>query len=262
MSERRLPRRVRVAIVARSFWLQASLNYEGMQNLGRLFALVPLARWLGLAGEPWGAFVRRHLSYFNSNPFIATLGLGALARIEADAAGAGGPGADVVERFSMRVSASLGAVGDALFWAAVRPHVVLTGVLAAAVLGPYGVAAAVMLWLAWVVSYRWLCFQWGWESGRRVAGVLSSTKLRRAAHIAGQAGAVASGAVFAVLLLVTALDADARLGAGSFVRLVSFVGSAITSATIVAMRQHAAWALLAAGGWVAAGATIAYIFGL
>ncbi len=249
-------------MVLRSFWLQSSLSYEGMQNLGRLFCLVPLAKWLGLSGQAWRGFVARHLSYFNSNPYISPLGLGALARIEADAASSGGPSDGTIERFSMRLSAPLGAVGDALFWATIRPQVVLTGVLAAFVVGPAGAGVTVLLWLVWVGAYRWLSFGWGWRAGQGVAGTLNSERFRRPGRVAGQVAAFVAGAI-AVTLLLGALLGGLDEGTGRAVmHLVAFTGTAGSTAVLMARRQRAVWAVLAAVVWVAATAASAYIFGL
>jgi len=242
-----IPLRVRLGVVLRSAWLQASLNYEGMQNLGCLFCLVPVALWLKLDRQEWRAFVRRHLGLFNSNPFISPLGLGALARLEADHHRGARPLAeDTIERFSARLSAPLGAVGDSLFWAAVRPQMVLLGSLVALLAGGWGLAVLLVGFAAWQWTYRWLTFSWGWTLGTQVGVMLRDWRLRRPAQIAGLIAATCAGALVVVLFLrgyarVTGTAPDWRSSA-------VFIVAAIGAGVLGYGRRHATWALLGGMG--------------
>lgn len=99
----------------RSFLLQASWNFEQMQGLGALFVLSPLLRKL-YHGEELQQACARHLSYFNTHPFIAPLILSGVAQLEVN-----GAGNEEIEEFRQLLMAPCAAMGDAFFWGGVRP---------------------------------------------------------------------------------------------------------------------------------------------
>ncbi len=243
-----IPTGVVLRVIIRSGWIQATLHEGGMQKLGRLFALVPVAKWLGLDRDGWGSFARRHLSFFNSNPFVSPLGLGALARIEHDAHanGAATPD-DMIERFSVRLSTPLGAVGDELFWSAIRPQVSLLAVLVAIFAGIWGAVAFIVGFSVFQYAIRWSLFRRGWELGTRVAEVLRDTKTKRLARYNGLAAAACAGAVFVALVMqMQTLVGDTA----SVTAVLVLCVSAVTGFFIVRGRKSATLALVAGLAWV------------
>jgi len=102
-------------VFLRSFFLQASWNFEQMQGLGALFVLTPLLRNL-YRGEELQQAYARHLCYFNTHPFVAPLILSGVAQLEIN----GADGAEVDE-FRHLLMAPCAAMGDAFFWGGVRP---------------------------------------------------------------------------------------------------------------------------------------------
>lgn len=106
---------IRCKLLLRSFLLQASWNFEQMQGLGALFVLSPLLRNL-YRGEELQQACARHLSYFNTHPFIAPLILSGMAQLEAN-----GANAEEIDEFRQLLMAPCAAMGDAFFWGGVRP---------------------------------------------------------------------------------------------------------------------------------------------
>ena len=53
----------------RSTFLQASWNYERMQNVGWAFSLIPGIRRLYKSKEDRAAAMKRHLEFFNTHPY-------------------------------------------------------------------------------------------------------------------------------------------------------------------------------------------------
>ena len=242
-----IPRSVQAQVVVRSAWIQSSLNYQGMQNLGRLFCLVPVARWLKLEKSEWPGFVRRHLGLFNSNPFISPLGLGALARLEADhKRGAQPLAGSMIERFSERLSTPLGAVGDELFWAAVRPQMVLLGCLVALTAGMWGPITLVVGFTAWQALYRWKTFTWGWVSGSQVASVLRDRRLRLPAQRAGLVAAACAGSLGVLLFL---RHQGQIAGGHSWWSGAAFLVAAVSAGIWVHAQRPPTWALIGGLGW-------------
>jgi mannose PTS system EIID component len=245
---------LRMRVVMRSAWIQSTLNYEGMQNLGRLFALIPVAKWLLLSRDEMTGFTTRHLSYFNSNPFVATLGLGALARIETDSRDAGGPDEGLIERMSMRLSAPLGAVGDKLFWASIRPQAALLGILVAMLWGVWGAVAYVACFAVWSFIYRWMGFQRGWDLGLSVARAFKDEWLRRPGLWASSMASATAGFVLVVLA------GWSSGGDGAPYDIVVFVLTGVSGATWVSGGRRPTWALVLAMGWVAVVSLLRYLF--
>lgn len=116
---------LRRSLLLRSFFLQASWNFEQMQGLGTLFVLAPLLRAL-YRGEALNQAYARHLSYFNTHPFLSPLVLGGTARIEAESAGTNG--AEAIE-FRQMLMAPCAAMGDAFFWGGVRPFAAVVAMI-------------------------------------------------------------------------------------------------------------------------------------
>ncbi|AMV72560.1 Mannose permease IID component [Desulfuromonas sp. DDH964] len=119
MVNRELPGAVLVAVMLRSFLLQASWNFERMQNLGVIFTLAPALRLL-FRGEALVQAYQRHLVYFNTHPYFAGPVFGATLALEEDA-GRGGAASPGVAEFKGMIMAPYAAIGDALFWGGLRP---------------------------------------------------------------------------------------------------------------------------------------------
>jgi PTS system mannose-specific IID component len=86
-----------------------------MQGLGALFVLSPLLRSL-YQGEELQQACARHLSYFNTHPFVAPLILSGVAQLETN-----GADAEEVDEFRQLLMAPCAAMGDAFFWGGLRP---------------------------------------------------------------------------------------------------------------------------------------------
>jgi PTS system mannose-specific IID component len=115
----RLERKYLIRSWLRSFTLQASWNYEQMQSLGFLFSLVPVLRRL-YREDQLSAVYRRHLQYFNTHPYLASALIGAVGKLEKQAA-RGEPGEIGINEFKSAVTPPFAAMGDGFFWGALRP---------------------------------------------------------------------------------------------------------------------------------------------
>jgi PTS system mannose-specific IID component len=124
-----LPRRMLARIAARSLFLQASWNYEQLQSLGLLFALIPaLQRFYDR--EQLVLAYRRHLQYFNTHPYLASALIGAFLKLEE--IHAGGQEEEIgINEFKSAVMAPCAAMGDGFFWGALRPVASVSGLFLA-----------------------------------------------------------------------------------------------------------------------------------
>ncbi len=115
-----LSRSVLARIFMRSFLLQASWNFERMQSLGVLYILAPALRVL-YRGEALTRAYQRHLSYFNTHPYMASPILGMTLALEEERSRNETDGTVDVEEFKSMIMAPYAAMGDAFFWGGIRP---------------------------------------------------------------------------------------------------------------------------------------------
>ena len=126
---RRIGNGTLAAMFARLFALQAVWNYERMQGIGFAHALSPAVRAL----EPDDAAAARALvpqaGYFNTHPVMAAVAVGVVAdQLERRSRGESALDDAGLTRVKQALGSSLAAIGDPLFWNAVRPLLALTAV--------------------------------------------------------------------------------------------------------------------------------------
>ncbi len=103
-------------VFLRSLFLQASWNPKGMQNLGLVYALYPALEVLYPDPEARGEAVQRHLTFFNTHPYVAAAIVGGVLYHEERIAGRrGGPLAG--QRVQARPDGSPGGAGRRLLLA-------------------------------------------------------------------------------------------------------------------------------------------------
>jgi mannose/fructose/N-acetylgalactosamine-specific phosphotransferase system component IID len=142
----------------RLFTVQGVWNYERMLGVGIGYAAEPLLEDLK-AADPvrHSEAVVRSAEFFNCNPNLAGLALGATIRAEYD----GAPGAQVA-RLRAALCSPLGALGDQLFWAGLLPALV-GAALTAIALGASGWAIVAFL-AAYNLVRVWTAV-WGLRTG-------------------------------------------------------------------------------------------------
>ncbi len=215
----RAPERRRIAL--RSALLQAVWNYETLQGVGFGWALLPALSRLYADPAARARRLQAHLDVFNSNPYLATMGLGVAVRMEEVIARRGekasAASAVRVGRLLRALHGTLGAVGDAFFWAGWRPAMGLAAAVAALVLpGPWPALAFLLAWNGLAQTIRWRGVGAGFASGAGIARVLHDAFWRRGAAAAGVVGAAAAAAA-AGAGLSTAFRSDGGLtGVGIF----------------------------------------------
>ena len=153
-----------VRVGLRSFFIQASWNYERMLGLGWAFAILPILHRLKLRGDERKAFLRRHLGFFNASPFVSSFALGTVAKLEEESARSDEHRTDHIERIKVALAGPLGSVGDRLFWRGFRPMAALLGVAAMVLWGIWG---TLVFLVAFNVPHLYFRF-YGVVQGRRL----------------------------------------------------------------------------------------------
>jgi PTS system mannose-specific IID component len=181
----------RLRAMLRLFAVQGTWNYERMLGVGMGYAAEPLLEDLK-AVDPvrHGEAVVRSTEFFNCNPNLAGLALGATARAEYEAV----PGAQIV-RLRTALCSPLGALGDELFWAGLVPALggfallgVVLGARWLAIGGFLVIYNAIRLWTGY-----W-SLRTGIETGMRVGAAIGTSWLPRAIERVGPAAGFALGA--------------------------------------------------------------------
>lgn len=115
-------------VLIRSFFIQSGWNYKSLLSLGFCFSILPVAKFLYKnEKEKIASFAKRHLGFINGHPFFMSYALGATMRLEEEIKNGKG-NVDQLIKFKEALIGPLGAIGDQIFWASVKPAVFTLGV--------------------------------------------------------------------------------------------------------------------------------------
>lgn len=179
--------------------LQSTWNFERQQGIGWAWALQPALEDLYPDPQLRAERLAEHTAYFNTQPTLASLALGAAARLEMERAAGGGPDAAGMSRVKAALGATLAALGDRLFWFSLRPFAATLGVLVA-LARPEAPWGALVLWLTYAslhLAVRFLGVGWGWKEGPAVLGGALRNRLEQVVTTLAYAGCAALGVVVA-----------------------------------------------------------------
>lgn len=124
----------------RSNFLQGSWNFERMQALGFCFATVPIIKRLYPENnEDRKQAIRRHLEFFNTQPFVAAPIHGVVAAMEEERANGAPIDDGAINSVKIGMMGPFAGVGDPIFWGTARPIISALGASLAingSILGP------------------------------------------------------------------------------------------------------------------------------
>jgi PTS system mannose-specific IID component/fructoselysine and glucoselysine-specific PTS system IID component len=151
----------------RTFPLQASFNFERMQNIGFCYSMITALKRIYDNKEDMGAALQRHLSFFNITPQMSSFITGACIALEEKNKKLGKNGFDIESITALKVAlmGPLSGIGDSFFWGTFR--VIAAGIgcdlsLRGSILGP------MMFLLVFNIPHlliRWYGLKIGYESG-------------------------------------------------------------------------------------------------
>jgi mannose PTS system EIID component len=221
--------------------VQGTWNYERMLGVGMGYAAEPLLEDLKTVDPVrHGEAVVRSTEFFNCNPYLAGLALGATVRAEYEAV----PG-EKIARLRTALCSPLGALGDELFWAGLVPALVGLALTFTAVGGRgWGIVAFLVLYNLLRLGTAVWALGTGLEAGMRVGAAIASSWIPRAV---ARIGPVAAGSIGLALPLVAGWYLRGFGWTGAIGALaVAAVGGAVTrwfGASLTSVR----FALLAMG---------------
>ncbi len=151
-------------VFRRSFLIQASWSYERMQSIGFAFAIEPVLRKLYPDRAEYESRLRIHMEYFNTQPYLASFILGAVARMEEDRSN-GRKVSEDVSSLKAALMAPLGALGDTFFWGALKPFASVVAVALLMTGHWWGPLLFLVFYNMWHVGLRAGMLFWGYRSG-------------------------------------------------------------------------------------------------
>src|SRR5262245_32283162 len=98
-------------VTARTPWLQATWNYERQQGLGWAWGFAPVLERVYPDAAVRRAKLAEHAAYFNTQPTLASLALGAVARLEEERAQDPASDSEGIARVKALLGSALAALG-------------------------------------------------------------------------------------------------------------------------------------------------------
>ncbi len=179
-----------LSIYFRSFFLQGSFSDKHRQNLGFAFCMEPVGKELWEDIENRNKFLIRHSEYFNGNPFMITLVLGAVAKMEERLYYQDGITEEDIRRFKSVVGSATGSAGDRLFWSNLRPFGIVLGLLTSVFYGLWGVIIFLAIFNIPTLILKWHWLNAGYRLEQKVVSEIKNNTLKTAEQMMEVLGSV------------------------------------------------------------------------
>ncbi len=168
----------------RLFLLEASWNYEKLQNIGFAYTILPIAKRLYEDFDGRKEFMKRHLRFFNTHPAMASFITGVVINLEERMRLGEAIKPEDIENIKNSMMGPLAGIGDNFFWEYLRPFTALVGVAiimlcrdnyAMAWPGPL---VAIFLYNTLGLAVRYIGVVRGYEMGVEIVPYIGKLNLR------------------------------------------------------------------------------------
>ncbi|MCA2390920.1 PTS system mannose/fructose/sorbose family transporter subunit IID [Lactococcus sp. NH2-7C] len=184
-----LSKRERFGIMWRSQFLQGSWNYERMQNLGFLYAILPALKKFYPAGSDEAKdALKRHMEFFNCHPYPTAPIIGVTLALEEEKANGVDVDAAAINGVKVGMMGPLAGVGDPVFWFTVRP---IVGAIAASLAVSGSIIGPLFFFIVWNairLAFLWYTQEFAYKQGTAITSDLGGgllQKLTKGASILG-----------------------------------------------------------------------------
>lgn len=178
----------------RSMFLLGSFNFERMQSVGFCVSLIPALKKLYKGDELKGA-LKRHLEFFNTQPFIASPIMGITAAMEEQRSQGMPIDEASISGVKVGLMGPLAGVGDPIFWGTARPVLAALGAsvaLSGSILGPLIFFIA---FNAIRLATKWYGLNYGYQKGTQIVSDMKGNKLKKLTEGASILGLFVMGAL-------------------------------------------------------------------
>ncbi|MBP2642981.1 MAG: system, mannose/fructose/sorbose family, subunit [Firmicutes bacterium] len=192
--EVRLTKGDRFRMFIRSNLHQGSWNYERMQALGYCFMMVPIIKRL-YQGDDKVQALKRHLEFFNTQPFVTAPILGITAAMEEERANGAAIDDTAINGIKVGLMGPLAGVGDPIFWGTLRP---LLAALGASVALTGSIAGPLIFFVLFNIvrlAVRWYGIEYGYVKGVNIVKDIAGNKLQKLTEGASILGLFVMGAL-------------------------------------------------------------------
>jgi len=194
--EKTLNKRDLFWIFVRSNFLLGSFNFERMQAMGFCVAMMPALKKL-YQGDELKAALKRHLEFFNTQPFVAASIMGIIAAMEEKRANGADISPQTLSGVKVGLIGPLAGVGDPIFWGTLRPVLAALGAgiaLTGSIIGPiiFFVAFNALRLLT-----HWYGVHYGYEKGTELVDNIGGNKMRYLTEGSSVLGLLVMGALVA-----------------------------------------------------------------
>lgn len=184
----KLTKRDRFKVFWRSQFLQASWNFERMQNVGWAYAMIPALKKMYKSKEERSEALKRHLEFFNTHPYLASPVLGVTLTLEEERASGKEVDNAAIQGVKIGMMGPLAGVGDPVFWGTLRP---ILGAFAASLALGGSWAGPIIFFLGWNIirmAFLWYTQELGYVQGGNITENLAGglmQKLTQGASVLG-----------------------------------------------------------------------------
>lgn len=188
MADVKITKKDRISVFFRTTFLQASWNYERMQNVGWAYTMIPVIKRLYKTKEDRADALKRHLEFFNTHPYLASPILGVTMSLEEKRANGAEIDDAAIQGVKVGMMGPLAGVGDPVFWGTVRP---VLGAFAASMALSKNIMGPIIFFLVWNIirmAFFWYTQELGYREGENITKDLGGglmLKITQGASILG-----------------------------------------------------------------------------
>ncbi|MGY6090025.1 PTS mannose transporter subunit IID [Avibacterium paragallinarum] len=180
----------------RSTFLLGSFNFERMQAMGFCVSMIPAIKRLYSKKEDRADALKRHLEFFNTQPWVASSIIGVTVAMEQERAnGATDIDDAAISGVKVGLMGPLAGVGDPIFWGTLRPVLAALGAglaISGSLLGPLLFFIGINIFRALT---RWYGFHYGYAKGTEIVQDMGGGRLQKLTQGASILGLFVMGAL-------------------------------------------------------------------
>ncbi|MEK5236527.1 PTS mannose transporter subunit IID [Paenibacillus sp. FSL L8-0470] len=195
MEEKRLTNNDLNKMFVRSWFLLGSFNFERMQSIGFCVTLIPAIKRLYSKKEDQKEALKRHLEFFNTQPFISAPIMGVTAAMEEQKANGQPIDNATISGVKVGLMGPLAGVGDPIFWGTIRPVLAALGAsiaLSGSIIGP---VLFFLLFNVLRLATKWYGLKYGYRKGTEIVSDMSGNRLQKLTESASILGLFVMGAL-------------------------------------------------------------------
>jgi len=179
----------------RSTFLLGSFNFERMQSMGFCVSMIPTIKRLYSRKEDQAAALKRHLEFFNTQPWVGSAIMGVTAAMEQERANGAAIDDAAISGVKVGLMGPLAGVGDPIFWGTLRPVLAALGAglaISGSLLGPLLFFIGINLCRALT---RWYGFKYGYQKGTEIVSDMGGGRLQKVTQGASILGLFVMGSL-------------------------------------------------------------------